>query len=382
MNPQYLCTWWSMAIAIVLAITPRITLGDWIVEERSSAFIFPQHMWGQSHAPTIVETPDGLVAAWYAGPHEGHPNVEIYLSRNTGSGWSMPQRVAHGIANATTRYPTWNPVLFYTQPDELRLYYKVGPTPSTWWSEERVSHDGGLTWSDPITTTDLVKTPGVVYVGPDKNKPVRLADGTILSGSASETNGWKVHFARSEDDGQSWSVGPFINSTPQEPGVIQPTIFIHPDGRIQVLMRSHNAGQIMQTWSHDDGLTWSPITGTGLIHNNSGIDGLTLADGRLLLVHNPIASGRGRLVVSMSDDGIHWQEVYELENASGEFSYPAVIQDSQGLVHIVYTYRRETIKHVVLAVPEPTTATLLLVGMAATLRRPKHVRNANNRENE
>lgn len=360
---------------LIVAMFPAATRAEVLVELRSSEFIFAPRTWGQSHSPTIVETSEGLVAAWYAGPYEGHPNVEIYLSRNTGSGWTTPQSVAHGIQNTTTRYPTWNPVLFQTKPGELRLFYKVGPGPSTWWGEERVSYDGGLTWSNPIMINSLVTTPGVHYVGPDKNKPVRLSDGTILSGSASEAGGWKVHFARSTDDGQSWSVTPFINNPSSEPGVIQPTFFVHADGRIQVFMRSNNAGQIMQTWSDDNGLTWSPITGTGLVHNNSGIDGLTLADGRLLLVHNLLASGRGRLVVSLSDDGIHWQEVWELENDSGEFSYPAVILDSHGLVHIVYTYRRETIKHVVLALPEPMAASFLFLGMMPLLWRPQHVRN-------
>jgi len=96
------------------------------------------------------------------------------------------------------------------------------------------------------------------------------------------------------------------------------------------------------------------MTATTLPNPNAGTDAVTLADGRQLLVYNhtvrggPFPSGRNMLNVAVSEDGNTWIPVMTLERARGEYSYPAVIQASDGLVHITYTFKRESVKHVVL----------------------------------
>ena len=107
---------------------------------------------------------------------------------------------------------------------------------------------------------------------------------------------------------------------------------------------------VLSSWSGDNGHTWSKLTSTGLPNPNSGIDAVTLKNGRQLLVYNHLTKGRNILNVAVSDDGIDWKAGVLLENdkADAEFSYPAVIQTRDGLVHITYTWNRKLIKHVVL----------------------------------
>ena len=90
------------------------------------------------------------------------------------------------------------------------------------------------------------------------------------------------------------------------------------------------------------------MTTTTLPNPSAGIDSVRLSDGRFLLVYNPTERGRRRLTVAVSDDGRAWRHAAILEDAQGEYSYPAMIQGLDGLVHLTYTWRRERIKHVVL----------------------------------
>src|SRR2546423_8530817 len=102
-------------------------------------------------------------------------------------------------------------------------------------------------------------------------------------------------------------------------------------------------------WSADGARTWSPIALTSLPNPNSGIDAVTLRDGRHLVVYNHTTQARSPLNVALSRDGKTWKPALVLEHAAGEYSYPAVIQSADGLIHVTYTWKRQRIKHVVLA---------------------------------
>jgi predicted neuraminidase len=178
-----------------------------------------------------------------------------------------------------------------------------------------------------------------------------LADGTLLCPSSTESNddGWRVHFERTSDLGETWEATPPVNDG-KKIRAIQPSILFHKDGRLQALGRTRSSG-IYEIWSDDDGKTWGEMTLTGLPNPSSGTDAVTLADGRQLLVynHNPNYKGRSPLNVAISEDGKNWQAALVLEDEpNNQFSYPAVIQTSDGLVHVTYTWKRLRIKHAVL----------------------------------
>ena len=304
----------------------------------------------QCHASTIAETSTGLVAAWFAGTREKHTDVGIRVSRLVNGKWTASVEVVDGSEGEDKEYPCWNPVLFQPKKGPLMLFYKVGPTPSRWWGMLLTSRDGGKSWGH---RHKLGKDDKIGHLmGPVKNKPIQLADGTILCPSSTEHKGWRVHFEATQDFGKTWKVIGPINDG-KEFGAIQPSILTYADGRMQVMCRSQQR-VVTQSESNDGGKTWSKMTASILPNPNAGTDALTLKDGRQLIVYNHTTrglrfpSGRNMLNVAISNDGKKWKPLLTLERAKGEYSYPAVIQSKDGKVHITYTYLRQSVKHAVL----------------------------------
>ena len=313
----------------------------------TSEFIYLTAPYPSCHASTLAETSNGLVAAWFGGTHERHKDVGIWLSHYENKKWSEATEVANGVENDTLRYPCWNPVLFQMPKAELLLFYKVGLSPSTWWGMLKRSTDGGKTWSEAERLPDGI-------LGPIKNKPVLLSDGTLLCPSSSEHDGWRVHFETTKDAGKTWRKTEPINDGLKY-SVIQPSVLFHKNGNLQIMCRSKN-GFVLSSFSDDLGKSWSDFEPTSLKNPNSGTDALTLKNGKQLIVYNDAGTSkahwggeRSPINVAISDDGKTWKPLLILEHEPGaEFSYPAVIQTKDGKVHITYTWKRQKIKHIVL----------------------------------
>src|SRR5215831_15797246 len=227
-------------------------VGDGIV---TTEFIYEQAPFPSCHTSTIAETKNGLVAAWFGGTQERNPDVGIWVSRRNTGGWSKLVEVANGVQRDGQRYPCWNPVLFQPTRGPLLLFYKVGPSPSEWWGMLTTSTDGGASWSKPRRLPDG-------FLGPIKNKPVQLQDGSLLCGSSTEHAGWRVHIERTTDLGETWRKTEPLNDRAQF-GAIQPTILVNRSAAIQILCRSRQ-GKITESWSSDGRKTWSAMKTTSL----------------------------------------------------------------------------------------------------------------------
>lgn len=333
-------------------------------------FLYTQASFPQCHASTIVETRRGdLVAAYFGGLYERHPEVCIYVSRKPkGKGeWEAPRMAADGVFVAGTpdadfagidstsnRKACWNPVLCEMPNGELWLFFKIGKSVQDWTGWVTKSRDGGKTWS---RKEHLPKG----FLGPVKNKPEWI-DGRLLCASSTENKGWRLHFEIYNPKTKEWKyVGP-IDAELAPPTAspdkmkpiecIQPSILRLHDGRLQVLMRTRN-GKLATSFSSDRGETWSKVKLTDVPNNQSGTDAVTLQDGSHVLIYNNFSTLPGTpkgprtpLSIAISDDGTHWRHLLTLEDSPiSQYSYPAIIQGRDGSLHVVYTWRRQRVAY-------------------------------------
>ncbi len=335
-------------------------------QERAPGLIFQPGSvpFVSSHASTLVELKGGmLMAAWFGGTGEGNPDVAIWGSRASSEespAWSAPVELAREPA-----VPCWNPVLFHTKDGRLWLYYKFGPSPSTWTAARKHSDDDGKTWS-------LAEHLPAGLIGPVRAKPLMLPDGTIVSGSSTETyHAWAVWIERSIDNGKTWTrTGPMVppanaikagangtggDSSPvpsaqerdQTIGIIQPSVVSLGGTHLRFYARSTaNIARITVADSLDNGVTWTSAMPIDIPNPNSGIDAVALKDGRVVLVFNNSTTGRTPLNLAVSEDGEHFRIFDTLEDQPGEYSYPAIIQAENGDLCITYTWNRKSIRFV------------------------------------
>lgn len=318
-------------------------------------FLYEKASFPSCHASTIVETQKGdLVCAYFGGSYEKCPDVCIWVSikENGSDTWSAPILAEDGMMNGE---PTacWNPVLFEMPDGELWLFYKIAKSIQKWEGFYKKSRDGGRTWSEREA---LPKN----FLGPIKNKPILIGD-KLICGSSTEVGGWRFHVEILDLKTGEWTyVGPVTSTVaiktddnqPHPIDCIQPSFLRLKDGRLQVLMRTHNA-KLATSYSSDNGMTWTDVVLTDIPSNQSGTDALTLRDGRHILIYNNFETlpnepkgPRTPLSLAISDDGIHWRHLLTLEDSpTGEFSYPAIIEGRDGTLHCTYTWRRERVAY-------------------------------------
>lgn len=315
-------------------------------------FVYTTAPFPSAHASTLVQFKNGdILAAWFGGAKEGATDVAIWGARRTSAGWSEPFLLVR-----EPNVPCWNPVLFQSHDGKLWLYYKYGRNVREWTAARLVSKDEGKTWSQPEHLAAGV-------IGPVKDKPLVLPNGTIVSGTSVESySAWAVWVDRSTDNGATWHrSGPITvpqnrmpSPAPAQPpfkpgaehvtGIIQPTIVSLGKKHLRLYARStRDIGRICAADSYDEGVTWTEAHPLDLPNPNSGIDAVGLHDGRIVLIYNNTTSGRSPLNLAVSRDGEHFTMFSTLESEPGEFSYPAIIQGRDSNLYTTYTWNRKRI---------------------------------------
>jgi len=307
----------------------------------------------QSHAPNLTLLANGdILCVWFAGSKEGRSGVGIALSRlpHQAKIWSDPSMITYQEG-----YSHQNPVLFY-HPDQKKLYLwhtsqedGMGQCNSNVYQLTTTDLTGQTGWSDPVK---IFNKPGSFL----KANPILTDEKVLLpvyyTPGPNKTHYSGIKFISRNNLNGKWKEITYKVSTLM---MVQPYLIKVKDA-YQIYYRDRKSKFILQSIS-DDGKNWSDPVQTSIRNNNCGICALTLKDGRIMIVGNNINTSRSRSPLNIfvsQDDGKTFQMKKRIEpelsipkdhGKDAEYSYPNAVQSNDGMIHLVYTYNRETIKY-------------------------------------
>lgn len=286
------------------------------------------------HCSSVLSTHGGgLACVWYEGAYETSSNMRLMISRKPeGSAWHRPEVLFdfHGMGLG-------NPVLWRSSHGDLRLTFSALLSES--WKESLLfvssSRDEGASWSEP---TLFVPRKGMMA----KTRPIYGEGGQLIFPLYDEAQYCPYLWLH---EGSDLLAGSFVAETMARGKAIQPVLARLADGRILMLCRT-NQGALWQSYSSNDGYTWTILRPAELPNPDSAVDMIRLRDGRLLLAGNPSKVERKRLSAFVSSDaGTSWTEAAEIVSGEGEYSYPSLIEEEDGTLSVTYTCDRRAIVH-------------------------------------
>lgn len=312
---------------------------------------------GMLHVGSICEMADGsLVACWYGGTREGARDAVIYLAmRASGEAmsWSKPRVIVdrESASRELHRFvkKVGNSVIFADSEDRLWLIY-VTITVGGWSGSSlnaKISHDGGTTWT---ASQRLTLSPFLNFSELVRNNPLPLRGGGFLIPIYHECLGKfpETLWIRTGQGDQRIT----FRKTRMAGGrsFIQPSVVACGPRVAKAFYRSCSDDRLIgMAATGDTGATWPEPQNLELPNPDSALNALLLSEGRILLAFNDSKQARANLRLAISyDSGANWRRIAEIENTPGqEFSYPYMIRSLDGRIHLVYTWRRKRIKHVV-----------------------------------
>jgi predicted neuraminidase len=311
----------------------------------------------------IDRTPKGrLWAAWVAGGDSEKGYFCANTSDDDGKTWSEPRLVIDpedapgGLARRALvgnfwTDPTGRLWLFYDQ----SLGYFDGRA-GVW----------AITCDNPDDVKPVWSAPRRIWHGATLNKPLVMKNGdwllpvslwtrarigpAPLKGLFTELDDERMaHLFASTDQGRTWE---------RRGGVMVPKsqfdehMFVElKDGRLWMLARTDYG--IAETFSSDQGRTWTEPQPSRFGHTSARFHLRRLASGRLLFVkHGKLderTPKRSHLTAYLSDDdGQTWKGGLMLDERTG-VSYPDGFQHPDGTIYILYDHNRAKDREILLA---------------------------------
>ncbi len=323
-----------------------------------------------AHASFLLADKDGsLRAFWFAGTRESGPDVQIVSSEFLNGKWTPPVvAVNRHTVFAELGMGSWirrlgNPVAWIDAQGRTHLY--VVATGLGGWAASRILHLRG----DGVAFKPI----GFLQLSPFFNlsvlvrsRPVPLQDGGVLLPAYFEL-GIKYPLAiRLDANGDLVQSRGAVVPMAGNLASLQPSLAVASQENATAYLRDNSGEKKLRfVQTTDGGQSWRNLPSSQGSIGEAGADFVINPDssaialkaaGQTLLIHNPQTSGRHRLVIEGSADGLRGFKrlatlEYEPETLAGvefnEYSYPSALVVGTQL-HVSYTYQKHFIRHVVL----------------------------------
>lgn len=355
----------------------------------------------QNHAAFLHRLPNGALAcAWFGGTLEGKSDISVYASvlLPGAAGWGPACQLSFDAARSEQ-----NPVLFTAPDGQLWLFHTAQPSGNQDECQIRMAPLA----IDPADATRLISGEGHFLDLPRGcfiRAPLVVRDDgawllpifRCIPRPGQRWNGSHdiAAVGVSHDGGRCWTLEPVPDST----GSVHMSPVALGDGTYAAFYRRRQADFVHRSQSTDGGHSWSASEATDIPNNNSSIAAIRLRDGRVAVLCNPASAatstsrrqslydelgeedsrpdadpaggctpiwGVERAPVALclsADGGRSFPQRLIIEDGPGtctsndstdgrnqEMSYPWLLQDADGTLHIAYTYHRRGIKYVRLA---------------------------------
>ncbi|MEP6945639.1 MAG: sialidase family protein [Acidobacteriota bacterium] len=301
-----------------------------------------------------------LHAVWFQGSREGGADVALYtseLDRSTGK-WNAPKMLIereHASTEIGRRLKTLgNPVLFTARNGRTWLFFVTvslfgwsGGDVNFQWTD-----NSGETWT-PAKRINLSPIPhsGTLV----KGSVLEYADGTLgLPVYRSYDQYSFAEFVRLDASGEVLRSVTMSNGSR---GGLQPSVVPLNDKTAVAFMRYNgdDPKRILRSETDDAGQSWTTPSKTDLPNPDSAVAAIGLSDHSMIMVFNNSTEYRNVLTLARSTDtGATWKLIHTFNEAeagtdgvSDERSYPSLLRTENGDIHLVYTWKRRKIKHII-----------------------------------
>ncbi len=316
-------------------LTIFVTLSAFATE-----FVVPPGTFPNNHASTMAELKDGtLLVCWFAGTKEAGRDVHIYCSRKKGEGaFSTP--VAAVRPGEGPKF-VGNPSLLLDDEGVLWLFYEavtIGGHSGAY-IDYKTSHDGGKSWS----RRDRLAGGWLSFGHLPRNKALRISQNRFLLPVYREFTsnyGYVVDLVLKDGKIQSQK-----NLVIPGSDHIQPSLVRLSPTKVGAYLRAKKAKRILFSTLDLMTMKFSPVVATSLPNPDASVDAISDGQGRVILAYNDSETGRTPLSLAISENGFTFTKLRDFRSEAGSFGYPTLLRTSDGLIHLTYSYNRDSIAH-------------------------------------